>query len=132
MIRACISRSRSVGIVLDLKKEEVTHIQTVGYVGTRMNLSQELDKLLESLVISYSSEDLPKDLGNLKKYRNIQWYEEIDQAKAKLLKLIHKACIKELERLHRFEGEGLPDRDYDNVTDELIDERIAELKKEKK
>lgn len=43
---------------------------------------------------------------------------------------VAEACIKELARLHRFEGEGLPLRDYDNITDELIDERIAELRLE--
>ena len=33
----------------------------------------------------------------------------------------------ELHRLHRNEGKGLKKRDYDNVSDELIDERLEEL-----
>lgn len=33
-----------------------------------------------------------------------------------------------LERLHRTDGEGLPKRDYDNVTDEAIDAELAALR----
>lgn len=40
--------------------------------------------------------------------------------------------VEELEKLHRSRGEGLPKRDYDNETDELIDDRIAWLKAQTK
>lgn len=40
------------------------------------------------------------------------------------------ARIDELKRLHRLEGYGLPKRDYDNRTDELIDDRLEVLQME--
>lgn len=46
------------------------------------------------------------------------------EAKSRLKKIIAKQVISELKKLHRFDG-----RDYDNETDEGIDERIEQLQK---
>jgi hypothetical protein len=49
-----------------------------------------------------------------------------------LLRYVIDAVIKDLQLLHRNEGANLSDRNYDNITDELIDERIKELEGLKK
>lgn len=74
----------------------------------------ELDKILRAIWIK----PITGKLGP---------HERHIKAKAAIEAIIQAARIEELQRLHRFEGEGLPNRDYDNVTDELIDERIKEL-----
>lgn len=38
--------------------------------------------------------------------------------------------IEELNAIHRTDGKDLPKRDFDNVSDEAIDERVEELEKE--
>ena len=55
------------------------------------------------------------------------WVENIEEAKQAIEKLITEAVITELTTLHRTDGEGLPKRDFDNVTDEAICKRIEEL-----
>ena len=54
-------------------------------------------------------------------------FASLDYWTPKVLQEITGEIIAELERLHRLEPDG-SHRDYDNVTDELIDERVSELK----
>jgi len=53
--------------------------------------------------------------------------QDMPRAVKELSSLIRRARVEELTMLHRSQGKDLPKRDYDNETDELIDERIEHL-----
>lgn len=94
-------------------------------------IEDELDEILSDFDLA--SYDYP-DLGMQTPATRIvvrKTHPNVGKSKAALLVIIARenrlARIDELNRLHRREGDGLPDRDYDNVTDEIIDERLSAL-----
>lgn len=88
---------------------------------TSDTLREQLGEIVAVLINPISSQAfLDVDYRKLKD-------EAIEQLEVLCQEIAREARLDELNRLHRYEGKDLPLRDYDNVSDELIDERIAEL-----